>query len=190
MIKYNEISVIVQGAIHKDLTPKCLNSIRKYLPEAEIILSTWDGSNVSGLDYDLLILNKDPGGTKHDYAIYNKTRSMNNFNRQLISTQNGIQKATRKYILKLRADLILKNANFLNYWDEFLIRNENYSLFTHRVIANVLYSREYSCQSGYGYPLPFHPSDFWFFGTKEDIKNYFEGCSIQTKEEAGNWKFK
>lgn len=185
-----DISVVVQGAIDKKLTPKCLKSIRKFLPKAEIILSTWEGSDVSELDYNLLVLNKDPGGVKHDYAIYNTPRSMNNFNRQLVSTQNGIAKAGCKYILKLRTDLELTSSNFLDYWDAFNCRDEKYNIFNHRVLCSVLYSRENSCQSGTGYPTPFHPSDFWFFGLTDDIRNYFLNCPLQTKEEGGNWVFK
>ena len=48
MINSKDISVVVQGAIDKENTPKCLESIRKYLPDAEIILSTWEGSEVEG----------------------------------------------------------------------------------------------------------------------------------------------
>ena len=42
-IDKKDISVVVQGAIDKEWTPLCLKSIRKYLPESEIILSTWGG---------------------------------------------------------------------------------------------------------------------------------------------------
>ena len=42
MIKSEDISVVVQGAIDKVNTPKCLESIRKVLPRAEIVLSTWE----------------------------------------------------------------------------------------------------------------------------------------------------
>ena len=81
MIETKDIAVVVQGAIDKENTPKCLMSIRKFLPDAEIILSTWEDSDVAGLDYDNLLLNKDPGGYRHDFAVYNSSRSMNNFNR-------------------------------------------------------------------------------------------------------------
>lgn len=190
MVNPKEISVIVQGAIDQELTPKCLKSIRKHLPHAEIILSTWDGSDVSKLDYNILVLNEDPGGIKHDYAIYNASRSMNNFNRQLVSTRNGITKARHKYILKLRTDLELTNTDFLNYWDLFNYRNTKYVISHHRILCSCLYSRENSCQSGTGYPTPFHPSDFWLFGETDDIENYFLNCPLQTKDEGGNWTFK
>ena len=190
MIKSKDISVVVQGAINKELTPKCLKSIRKFLPDAEIILSTWKGSDIKELDYDIIVLNKDPGGIRHDYAVWNKPYSMNNFNRQLTSTKNGIQKATKKYILKLRTDLVLKSVRFLEYWDKFLERNKEYSIFNHRMLVSTIYSKEYAGNGGTGNPLPFHPSDFWFFGERNDIMDYFGDCPMQTREEAGNWKFK
>lgn len=185
-----EITVVVQGAIDKKLTSKCLKSIREHLPEAEIILSTWEGSNVEGLDYDILVLNQDPGGYKHDFAIYNVPRSMNNFNRQLVSTLNGIKKVNRKYILKLRADLILTNSNFLSFWNLYESSNSKYKLFNHRVLCSSIYSRENSCQSGTGFPTPFHPSDFWFFGLAKDLTEYFVNSQLQTEAEASFWSFK
>ena len=56
-ISNKNISVVVQGQVRDGEIEVCLSSIRKYLPGATIILSTWDGSNVKGLDYDKLILN-------------------------------------------------------------------------------------------------------------------------------------
>ena len=78
------MSVVVQGAIDKDYTSKCLASIRKYLPEAEIILSTWEGCDVEGLDYDNLLLNKDPGTS--DLIRKYPFEHPNNVNRQIVST--------------------------------------------------------------------------------------------------------
>lgn len=59
VIDTKDISVVVQGAIDKGYTPLCLKSIRKYLSESEIILSTWEESDVENLGYDVLVLNKD-----------------------------------------------------------------------------------------------------------------------------------
>ena len=191
MINSKDISVVVQGAIDRKNTPKCLKSIRKFLPKAEIILSTWKNSDIEGLDYDILVLNQDPGGYKHDFALINNKSSINNFNRQLISTCAGVLKSDRKYCLKLRSDLILKNSKFLNYWNGFELQNNKYKLFSHRVICSSIYSRENSCCiTGNGLPTPFHPSDFWFFGVTEDLKKYFCSSSLQTLVEASNWSFK
>lgn len=183
MINSKEISVIVQGKIYKELTPKCVKSIRNYLPDAEVILSTWEGSNVDGLDYDLLILSNDPGAVKTD-LVNNVT---NNQNRQLVSTRQGISKASKKYILKLRTDFILHSAKFLEYWDRFNARSDEYKIFRHKVIVSTVFSREYS---DYNHrPVLFHPSDLFMFGFTEDLKGYFAGTRLATPEEMGNWQY-
>lgn len=175
MIKYNDISVIVQGAVNKKETPKCLKSIRRYLPGAEIILSTWEGTDVSGLDYDILVLNKDPGNT----LIYeiNGRKIFNNINRQLLSTQEGLKKATRKYALKFRSDLILTGDKFLEYFDRFQDRSPNYNLFERKLLTSCLFSRfdfdKNLSDTEIEVKMPFHPSDWWFFGLTDDVKKYF-----------------
>lgn len=182
MISNKDISVIVQGTINKDLTPKCLNSIREYLPEAEIILSTWEGCDVSGIDYDVLVLNKDPGAVKIGLA----SNITNNQNRQLVSTREGINKANRKYILKLRTDFVLHSVKFLEYWNKFSIRDEKYNIFRHKIITSSVFSREYSDDKRK--PILFHPSDFFLFGLAEDLKDYFKNTRLATDDELGNWQ--
>ncbi len=186
-INSSNISIVVQGAIDKNMTPKCLKSIRKYLPCAEIILSTWVGSDTEGLDYDLLVLNQDPKALVYNFVCDIK----NNFNRQLVSTKNGIEKVTRPYCLKFRSDLIIQNTNFLNYFEMFNARNNDYKIFKKKILCCSIYSREKSCQdTGMGVPTPFHPSDFWMFGLTDDLKSYFCYCPMQTPDEAANWNFK
>ena len=53
-IKSANISVVVQGAIGTN-TEQCLQSVRRFLPSAEIVLSTWVGADTTNLDYDKLI---------------------------------------------------------------------------------------------------------------------------------------
>ena len=186
-INSSNISVVVQGAIDKNITPKCLKSIRKFLPEAEIILSTWENSDVEGLDYDFLVLNQDPKSLVYNFVCDVK----NNFNRQLVSTKNGIKNLNRPYCLKLRSDLIIRNNDFLNYFELFAARNNDYKIFEKKILCCAIYSREKSCRViGTGFPTPFHPSDFWMFGLTDDLKNYFCNCPMQTQNEAANWSFK
>ena len=179
MIDSKDISVVVQGAIKKKEAKKCLNSIRKYLPNAEIILSTWKGSNVNNLNYDILVENEDPGAIIFCGDIYN------NINRQLLSTQNGLKKVTRQYVLKLRTDFYLAGSDFLNYFEKFPKRNEKYSLFKHRVIIPTVYSRLFSEETLL--PVLFHPSDFYMFGKTEDIKAYFMNTDLAPTEDMANY---
>lgn len=174
MINSKDISVVVQGAINNMETPKCLKSIREFLPGAEIILSTWISSDVTGLDYDVLVLSEDPGNVLMEK--YKSQAVYNNMNRQLLSTQAGLKKVSRKYTLKLRSDLILTQNDFLNYFDKFQNRIEDYKLFERKILTSTLFTR-YNIKS----PklkkrvlMPFHISDWWFFGLTEDINTYFK----------------
>lgn len=184
MIESKDITVIVQGQVKAKITHKCLKSIRKYLPDSEIILSTWEGTDTNGLDFDKLVLSKDPGAKKHDF-IHN---SYNNVNRQLVSTQAGLNVAKRQYCLKLRTDALLKNDHFINYWDKFKKRNSDYSLFQNRIMISSSYTREASNETGY--PLPFHPSDFWWFGLTKDIDSFFIDTPLLAQDAMNNCKFK
>lgn len=166
MIDSKDISVVVQGAIHKKETKKCLESIRTYLPGAEIILSTWEGSDVSGLDHDVLVLSKDPGG----FVTSAEGSPLNNMLRQLVSTKEGLKHANRKYVMKLRSDLILTSDKFLEYFDQYPARIGEYKLFKHKILIPLLASR--FCLNKFA--TPFHPSDWWFLGLNEDIRTYFD----------------
>ncbi len=170
MINSKDVSVVVQGAIDKKITLKCLKSVRKYLPDAEIILSTWERSDVTQLDglYDKLILNNDPGAYE-----YGEPSRLNNTSRMLYSTQQGLMFCNRKYILKLRSDLILKNSNILNYSDEYK-RCREYKLFTSRIAANNIFTVKYDAHENQKHYRPFHVSDWWFFGLTKDIKLLFD----------------
>ena len=137
-IDTRDISMVVQGAVDKVNTPCCLKSIRKHLPGAEIVLSTWEGTDIAGLDYDQVIFNKDPGACRDG-----KTNIPNNLNRQLVSSQNGIKAARKRFCAKVRSDLIFRSSGFLNYFDKFPKRNPQYQVFRERVIFCSYFFKRY-----------------------------------------------
>ena len=151
-----DITVVVQGAICQTYTPLCLKSIRKHLPESKIILSTWEGSDIDGLDYDEVLLNKDPGPS--GVRGYNFTSS-DNTNRQILSTKNGLKQSKTKYSMKLRTDFCLTGHGFLKYFDESkrFKRLDDKKLFKDRIITikQNLNTNFFIC-------------DFFFFGLTED----------------------
>ena len=158
MILSEEISVVVQGSVaNKQIAQKSLQSIRKVLPQAQVILSTWQNSDVDDLDYDILVLNKDPGSAplfKEDAKV------QNNMNRQILSTKEGIKKVTRKYCLKYRTDLALVNDKFLSHFGQFQERSPNWKILKERVIYNYA---THPCFRA------FHPTDITCFGLTEDL---------------------
>lgn len=185
-INFNEVSVVVQGAIDKGFTKACLESVRKYLPGAKIILSTWEGENVEELEYDKVIFNKDPGGIL--FEGFDRRYQTNNVNRQLISVQSALKEVKSKYTLKLRSDLILMGNEFLGYFDKFNLRDSNYQLFKSRIIVPELYTREkfyYEIDNKkHKIDALFHPSDWFFFGLTEDLNTYFSETKLLSETEA------
>ena len=187
MINSNEISFILQGPINKVETPKCLESIRKYLPDAEIILSTWNGQDISGLDYDILVQNEPPIAPLIE-KIKHKT-NYNNMNRQLLSTQEGLKKASRKYAMKFRSDLILTSNKFLEYFDKFQQRTGEYNLFERKILIATLFTR-FNKKFGKQHErikMPFHISDWWLFGLREDLDKYFLYTPLVKEPEFTNY---
>lgn len=163
-IQSKDISVIIQGAVCKH-TKQALLSVRKFLPKAEIILSTWEGNDIDGLDYDVLLLNQDPGA-----EIFTKSGTKHNINRQTLSTQNGLKKATREYSLKLRSDSVLLGKKFLNYFGKYQKRNEHCKILKERVLVLNWHTRIPKLPQ----PLLFHPSDMIMFGLTEDLINIWD----------------
>ena len=169
MIKSSEISILFQGAVDKVNTPKALKSIRKLLPESEIIISTWEGTATESLDCDVIVLNEDPGGFQDQF----NSCFCNNTLRQIVSAQTGLKRVTRKYVIKMRMDLILKSCNFLKYYDSFPDRDPNYIIFHHRIIACSFFSKKFCSTKFENQPLPFHLSDWFVFGEVKDIQDLY-----------------
>ena len=178
-IDTKDISVVVQGAIDREITPLCLESIRKHLPGSEIILSTWKGSKVDGLDCDQLLLNDDPGGFdrfNEEYPVSDNT------NRQIYSAHQGLRVAKHKYALKMRTDFLLESAGFLNWFGKYPSKSREYSFFKSKVICCDCFSRDARYLRGIeGLRYVLHPADFFFFGYAEDLLDLFD-IPLMTQE--------
>lgn len=179
-----DISVVVQGPIDKIVTLKCLKSIKKYLPHAEIILSTWEGSDIDILDglYDKVVLNKDPG-----FSFYSKDKNskLNNVNRMIVSSKAGLDLVTTKYVLKFRTDLYLTGNSFLKYFNKFnSYNNEHLRVAEKRILSCAKYARNPNCKDN---PYPMHPSDIIFFGLTSDVKKVYD-IPLMNNEDANYFR--
>ena len=171
-----DITFVIQGAVNREDTQKTISSIKKFFPKSYIILSTWEGSNVSDFEVNEVILNKDPNGFKY---FFNSEVS-NNVNRQITSTINGLKKVKTKYAFKIRTDFILTGNSFLKYFDEFEKYNNDYKIFKHKVITSTFITRNPKCKK---FPYPFHVSDFCFFGLTEDLIDLFDIPLVDKEEQ-------
>ena len=172
MIDNKNITVVIQGpvvssndrAMDEGITQKAISSIRHNLPGSTIILSTWHGQPIEGLDIDELVLNDDPGGNIIEYNTSGKPVFVNE-NRQIVSTKNGLHKVTTEYAIKLRSDNFLSSDNFKAMFEKYKKRASQYELFEERVVINSMFTREVSR----GFATAFHPSDFFYFGKTNDL---------------------
>lgn len=167
-ISSNEITVVAQGPVDRRYTPDCLKSIRKVLPSSKIILSTWEGTNLEGLDYDEAVLSSDPGPYMARDLI------PNNVNRQIVSTFEGLKKVKTRYSFKIRTDIQLLSDNWLLSWNKYPAKNSQWSLFEKKVIVQFIY---YCLADGVDRPVsyaPFFISDWVYFGLTTDLLNLFD----------------
>lgn len=169
VIDSKDLSIVVQGKNIPEQTELCLKSLRKHFPQAEIIFSTYLRENVKGLVANIIVKSKDPGATSFS------PRMCNNINRILTTTKAGLEKAGRKYCLKIRSDLIVDNNKLLNNIGSLFPKREKaFSVFEERVIFYALWSRKYEyIANEYFIPSPFYLSDWLCFGLTSDIKKYF-----------------
>lgn len=189
MISSKDISVVIQGPVDwniyspfkKGVTASLAMQIRKLLPEAEIIFSTWEGQKYDSIEYDTLIINEDPGaqGVWPSYVP-------SNVNRQIVSSKSGILAATRKYCLKIRSDMVLKSTKFIDFFEKAQkIPDSKLKVFSNPIVTNNFSSRDTKSvlEKLPSHPLPFHPSDHISFGLTTDVL-YLWDIPLQSDEDA------
>lgn len=176
-IDSKDISIIVQGQLFKsenNSTLDVLQSIQKYYPNAEVILSTWVGSEISPQYQSLcdqIVLSDDPGD-----GTYGKPPL--NINRQIVSSKTGIDKATRTYAIKTRTDLIFTSDSLASFMALKLKRTPEFSLgFGHICVADFSTRSHIS-----GLKVPFWVCDFVYAGRKEDVTKIFD-VNLYTKND-------
>ena len=202
----SDITILVRGKI-EDRTKRVLESIRNLFPACPIILSTWENSNVEGLDFDILVENDDPGAEVFNapqnaqkdetgnvvFELYGKRYcnkpKPNNVNRIIKTVQGGLEKVNTKYVLSIRTDIILKDKKFLEYWDNFPRYNGKYKIFEHRIINNSTFAQFAHVMQNGTQLLPFHMSDWIHFGLTEDVKLLYS-CPFQDLENSSQYWYK
>jgi WavE lipopolysaccharide synthesis len=90
-----QLSFVVQGAVARGAfsTRQVCAAIRRWFPGSEIVVSTWRGQDVDGIDADQVVRSEDPGPLP----------SAHNTNRQLVSSREGVRRASNPLVVKLRS---------------------------------------------------------------------------------------
>lgn len=160
LIDEKDLTIVMQGPI-VPVTKKCLKSIRKYLPNSKIILSTWEGGGAIDLEYDEIIYNKDPGISGYRNTL---SRIEDNTNRQIVSSLNGLKQVKTKYAMKLRTDFCFVGKGFLRYFKKYnqYFEKDKYKIFKDRVLLSFYPGSTYTI------------NDFTFLGNTDDLIKIFD----------------
>ena len=172
-INNSDITFVLQGPVcgmpgrphDQNITCDSIASIRKYFPSSRIIVSTWVNQPTAHLDYDRLVVSEDPGPTVVGYGKTARNPKINNVNRQIVSTLNGLRRVETKYAVKVRSDIVFNSDVFKIFFEKYPARDSRYVISKKRIVGSSCYAREYYL----GLPIAFHPSDFFFFGLLDDL---------------------
>lgn len=172
LISSKDISVVVRGLIvdtgnsnsPQNFTKRTIKSIRRFLPEAELIISTWSDQNIEGIDYDRLVINDQPEEIfmTHPGGEVRRITA----NNQIITSHSGATVATRRYILNIRSDIELQGTGFIKIFEEF--NRVNTGLFFQKKIVTL---PTYNPRRGQRFL--FNVCDWFYFGLTEDIRSLF-----------------
>ncbi len=190
MIRNSELSFVVQGAVDRSVSPltgkpvtqSCLESLRLHYPGSELILSTWQGEDLSGLDYDLLLENEDPGAWNAFRPEAGGVK-LDNTNRQIVSSRNGLKRAGGRYAAKLRSDMIFGGRQWMQYLDRYPSRVPEWKAFKQRVITCSMWARDPKCPYS---NFPLHPPDWIHIGLTEDVRLLWD-IPLEPQPESVQW---
>jgi len=174
-VRFQDITVIVHGPVLDQAAPgapqgmtlAAVQSVRKILPGAKVVISTWAGSAAEGLGADQVVYSEDPG-----CLPYAPKERPNNVNRQIVAMRAGLGLADSRFVLKLRSDTILVSDGMIRQWGRFQVRNPHLRVFEQRVITSAFltYHPRVCFQGGRFTPFLFHVNDMIQFGLAEDMR--------------------
>ena len=145
MISSDEIAVIIQGAVIPNLLTRTIVSVRELLPDAELVLSTWNNTDISNFDCDKFVLSQDPG--------FININLLGNINRQIVGRQNALKNIHKPYSLIIRSDCEIINLNFIKEFDGRIVSHS----------AGPIRSK-----------WLYHLNDWNFFGKTEDLCDLYD----------------
>jgi hypothetical protein len=97
-----------------------------------------------------------------------------NFNRILTQLQHGSASVEGEYLLIMRADLELKSGNFI---EKQRRKKNDDSILSERLVTTSIYFKTRHFSKGFRRSIPasFHPSDWIWFGLRDDVLKIYKG---------------
>lgn len=172
MMHDRAFTFVVQGPVMAQgpyTTRSCIDSIRRFFPASRIVLSTWEASDVAGLDCDELLLSVDPGSPSDSFFPNSPYHRPNNVNRMIVSTSAGLAACRTPWSVRVRSDFVFSTAALLGLDTAcrqlFSKRDPRWQVFEQPILCPSLYAVDTFKQ-----PLAYHPSDMLHVGRTADLQ--------------------
>jgi hypothetical protein len=167
-IDSSEISIVIQGrfiaegegSVDVAETNHVVDTWRHLLPDAQIIVSTWEQPQHVSSAVDAIVISQDPGVTVPKCAI----NLLNNVGRQILSTKAGLKKADRQFAIKTRTDIKPLGTGFISLFLEERPRHSGYQLFDMPVVTCTFCTLDPKMTR-----MSMHVSDIFHFGMTPDL---------------------
>lgn len=165
-VNQDNLSIIIQGPIIEGLTLKAVQETRNNFPFSEIVLSTYLDSNVADLvQYvDIIVTIEDPGLDNSNLSKANLEFNSNSL-RMIMSSLNGVNHASRDFIIRLRSDTYISNNKIMEFYNK---HNTSGTEFGSRILVAKIHDEKY-----------IHPSyigDWVQMGQQADIKKLYSSA--------------
>jgi hypothetical protein len=185
MIKAEDISVVIQGVVNDTVFAQTIPIIAKTLQGCELILSTEKPLTDYEAYFHKVVDSPDPGKVTMEKGFdtfptgnygyeWKAVISNGGINRQLESSRNGIEAATRPYVLKIRTDMIVSNLDWLVFYKEALELTKPTKLNQPILTGNYRDVSKWTI-------FPYHYHDWFNFGLKEDLLKLFSAPKVDTE---------
>jgi len=175
----NDLSVVFCGPVelpdaHFPGTAAAAARIRELLPDAELLLATWEGVELGeqfGQVFDRVIQLPDPGPTILRRISGSEFKV--NYRRLSFAAWEGAKAASGSWLWRIRCDCYVEHANALEDYarQHAEFKPNKYSLFSSPILIPNLYTRD-SRRGG----AMFHPSDIMHLGRTKDLVAYFDAA--------------
>tara|TARA_Y100000817_G_scaffold96991_1_gene75544 strand:+ start:368 stop:1036 length:669 start_codon:yes stop_codon:yes gene_type:complete len=103
----HEFGILLQGRV-SSWTRDIIKEYKTNFPDAQIVFSTWDDENVSGINCKTIQIKKPIPTKPHD----------SNINLQIIGSQKGLEHIDAENILKCRSDIFIHNKKIFEIFKE------------------------------------------------------------------------
>ncbi|QJP07662.1 WavE lipopolysaccharide synthesis family protein [Pseudomonas multiresinivorans] len=161
-ITSRQLTVLLQGPLSDrgvDIAGRAIESVRRCLPEAQVVLSTTDLGHRSA--YDGVVFVADGSASHFDDVNGN----VNNVNKLISTMTNGLKLVERDYCLKLRTDHVMHSDAVLSRMGN----GADAELFDERIGVSNLFLRN-PCKV----PYLFHLTDTVQFGRTQDLRKLWD----------------